>query len=910
MIKKSKNMHKIFILFLFLAISSFKGYGQDLQISISNVTCYGLSNGIVNVNLISQVNCGPGPYQYQIVGPSPSLNTVTSAVTSSTSYTFTNLAAGTYNITILVNGLACNSTTQSVIQPLALVATPTINLNSATITVNGGSTGGCANPCRGYNVLWSGGNPPMSGGSLNACPPEIITCSQNSINNTYSMTNLSPGTYTITIEDYNNCLVTSSFIMPPIPLTVSYTQVNILCYGSATGSIDLTVSGSAAPYTYLWSTGQTTEDLTNLQAGTYSVTVTDANGGTATIIATIAQPPQMLLVENHVNNFCYSGSTGSIDLTVIGGTPGYMYLWSNGQMTQDINNLPNGVYSVVVTDANNCQTSFAPIITSPPALTLTSITSINNIDITVSGGTAPYTYLWSNGSTTQDLSNLSPGAYTVMVADANGCTVTQTYTIQNQTPPLVVSLSTTNICCLGLNQGTITIIASGGNPPYNVSWAGVSPAGNEILASGGSYTILNIMAGSYTVVVTDAIGNSNSTVVTITQPLPFTLSATQINPLCPGVLSGSVNLTVGGGIAPYSYLWMGPGGFTASTQNINNLSPGVYTVAVDDACGCTLVLSIVITTPPALTLTGIVTNIACAGINSGSIDATVSGGTPGYSYAWTGPSSYTNTTQDISTLGPGTFNLTVTDANLCTITDNWTINPGPQALQLSQTNVDILCAGQSTGSIDLSVIGGTPLAGGIYNYSWTGPAGYSSSLQDISVLSNGNYSVIVTDANNCTASLTNIDITSPSAFTASGIIVNNNIDLSVGGGTPPYNYSWSNGAVTQDLPNVPPGTYIVIVTDAYNCMVSDTFVVNNASIDGNELSEIMLFPNPAMDKLTIRGGAGSLANHSFVVQDCYGRIVEVGSFESDEATVLVEHLAPGLYHLHVGLNTISFVVIH
>ena len=127
MFKKSKNMHKIFILLLFLSVSSFKGYGQDLTFAITNVTCNGLSNGIITVNLVSQVNCGPGPYQYQIVGPNPSPNTVTSAVTSSTTYTFPNLAAGTYNITILVNGLACNSTTQSVTQPPLLVATTTIN---------------------------------------------------------------------------------------------------------------------------------------------------------------------------------------------------------------------------------------------------------------------------------------------------------------------------------------------------------------------------------------------------------------------------------------------------------------------------------------------------------------------------------------------------------------------------------------------------------------------------------------------------------------------------------------------------------------------------------------------------------------------------------------------------------------
>ena len=591
MFKKSKNMHKIFILLLFLAVSSFKGYGQDLTFAITNVTCNGLSNGIITVNLVSQVNCGPGPYQYQIVGPNPSLNTVTSAVTSSTTYTFPNLAAGTYVINVLANGINCVSSTQSVTQPLALVATPTINLNSATITVNGGSTGGCANPCRGYNVLWTGGNPPMSGGSLNACPPEIITCSQNSINNTYSMTNLSPGTYTITIEDINNCMVTSNFFIPPSSLTVNSTLVNVLCNGNATGSIDLTVSGTAAPYTYLWSTGQTTQDLTNLQAGTYSVTVTDANGGTATTNATITQPQPLSLTTTSINILCHGNSTGDINLTP-------------------------------------------------------------------TGGTSPYTYLWSNGATGQDLLNLGAGIYSVTVTDANGCTATTNATItQPQSPLILSSIASNNVCFNGA--------------------------------------------------------------------------------------AGSINLSPSGGTAPYMYAWSN---------------------------------------------------------------------------------------------------------------------------------------GQTT--------------------------------QDVSGLVTGFYEVILTDANGCQTSITNIDITSPTALTVTGIIVNNNIDLSVGGGTLPYNYSWSNGAVTQDLPNVTPGTYIVIVTDANNCTVSDTFIVNNASIDGNELSEITLFPNPAMDKLTIRGGAGSLAQQSFFVQDCYGRIVAGGSFESDEATVSVEHLAPGLYYLHIGLNSISFVVIH
>ena len=225
-------------------------------------------------------------------------------------------------------------------------------------------------------------------------------------------------------------------------------------------------------------------------------------------------------------------------------------------------------------------------------------------------------------------------------------------------------------------------------------------------------------------------------------------------------------------------------------EDITGLSAGTYSVTVTDANNCTAsLLNIDITSPSALTIPGLVTQINCGGVNSGGIDVTPSGGTPGYLYAWTGPSSYTNTTQDISTLGPGTYNLTVTDANQCSLTGNWTINPGPQALQLSQTNVDVLCTGQSTGSIDLTVVGGT----GPYTYAWTGPGAYTANTQDIINLAIGNYSVVVTDAAGCTTTLSSIAITSPaSAMSLSQTNVDvlcagqstGSINLSVSGGTP------------------------------------------------------------------------------------------------------------------------------
>ncbi len=236
--------------------------------------------------------------------------------------------------------------------------------------------------------------------------------------------------------------------------TLSSTQVNVLCNGASTGSIDLTVTGGTSPYTYAWSNSATTQDISGLVAGTYTVTVTDANSCTKTLSATITQPSALALSSTQVNVLCNGNATGSIDLTVSGGTSPYTYAWSNSATTQDISGLAAGTYTVTVTDANACTKTLSATITQPSALTL-SKTQVNvlcngnatgSIDLTVSGGTSPYTYAWSNSATTQDISGLVAGTYTVTVTDANSCTKTISATI-TQPAALTASATTTNSTC-------------------------------------------------------------------------------------------------------------------------------------------------------------------------------------------------------------------------------------------------------------------------------------------------------------------------------------------------------------------------------------------------------------------------------------------------------------------------------
>ncbi len=290
------------------------------------------------------------------------------------------------------------------------------------------------------------------------------------------------GTYTVTVTDANACTKTLSatITQPAAGLALTSTQVNVLCFGGSTGSIDLTVTGGTGAYTYSWTGGATTQDLTGKASGTYTVTVTDANACTKTLSATITQPAAGLtLTSTQVNVLCFGGSTGSIDLTVTGGTSPYTYAWTGGATTQDISGKVAGTYTVTVTDANACTKTLSATITEPTVLTL-SVTTVNStcgnangsVDLTVTGGTGAYTSSWTGGATTQDLTGKVAGTYTVTVTDANACTKTISATVNNTNGP---SLSTTqvNILCFGAATGSIDLTVTGGTSPFTYAWRAV-----------------------------------------------------------------------------------------------------------------------------------------------------------------------------------------------------------------------------------------------------------------------------------------------------------------------------------------------------------------------------------------------------------------------------------------------------
>ena len=273
---------------------------------------------------------------------------------------------------------------------------------------------------------------------------------------TQDISGLTAGTYTVTVTDANGCTkTTSATVTQPSDIAPVFLTTHVTCYGGNNGAIDMSVSGGTPGYTYLWSNGATTQDLMNLTAGTYTVTVTDANSCTKAVGIIVVQPSEIIVSETHVNVLCNGASTGSIDLTASGGTGALSYDWSHiagNNNPQDPTGLAAGTYCVTVTDANGCTKTLCATIMEPPALQLSAIATNasctgladGSIDLTVSGGTPGYTYLWSNGLTTQDPSGLVAGTYTVTVTDANDCTKTTSAIVLE--PTILVISAVPSLC--------------------------------------------------------------------------------------------------------------------------------------------------------------------------------------------------------------------------------------------------------------------------------------------------------------------------------------------------------------------------------------------------------------------------------------------------------------------------------
>lgn len=816
---------------------------DNLAVNIikQNVLCFGGNTG----SAVASGSGGTAPYSF-----------VWS--TGSTNAAISNLTIGTYSVTVTdANGCTATSTT-TITQPPVLNVTlnatalvcPGANNGSATATATGGT--------QPYSYAWSNGGSGSSANNLgagvvtvtvtdangctktasatiNQAPPVEVEIETNSVfcgpedsgeatvvvnsgvppfsytwsngSTAESIENVGDGTYSVTVVDANGCSdvaevdinIVSDFSLSVIPR-------NLLCNGDNSGGILIIPAGGTPPYSFQWSTGFTGNELSDIPAGTYSVTVTETNGCTLTETITITQPPVLMASANGVNVNCFGGSNGMATVMGFGGTPPYSVMWSNGQTTATATNLSVGTYSVTLTDANFCAATTSVTITQPPTLNITVTTSTidcfgassGSATTIVTGGTPPYSYLWSNGATTANVSGLPAGTYGVTVTDALGCSnSTQTVTV-SQLPQLQITFNVTDIICVNTPIGAISATVTGGTGPYSFLWSNGST----------SSTINNLAAGTYGLTVTDINGCTTSGSETVVQSPSLMVTIADVDISCFGFNNGSATANVVGGTPPFTFTWSN----SATTASINNLTPGTYSVTVNDAAGCSGTATTTITQPTQITLTTTDTDVACFGGATGTAGCTASGGTPPYSFTWSNGALLPN----IGGLPAGNYTVTATDANGCTQTATVTITQ-PPALQITTTPLGSTCQGSSTGSASVSASGGTPP----YSINWSN----GQTTTTATGLSSGPHSVTVTDANGCSSTSTvnvsafanpgcTIAITQPITDYVNG---NGQATCTASGGTPPYSFAWSNGQNTPVAINLNSGTYTVTVTDGNGC---------------------------------------------------------------------------------------------
>ena len=563
--------------------------------------------------------------------------------------------------------------------------------------------------------------------------------------------NFGPGTYHLLITDAlgtniildaNTDITTINVTItePPV-LTATASGTNVNCFNGTNGTASVTAGGGTPGYTYSWSNGATTSSISNLAAGIYNVTVTDGNGCTKLASYEVTQPALLTATGSGTNVSCFGGSNGTATVTVGGGTSPFTYAWSNGGTTQSIPGLGIGTYNIIVTDAKGCTAQSSYQVTQPTLLTAvatgTSTTCANSATVVPNGGTAPYTYLWSNGATTQAISSLPAGTYTVTVTDNKGCIVTASCTV-TATEAFNPSASVVNASCYNTATGSITVTNVNATAPFRFSIDGVNFSAPQALP----YTFNNLAVGAYTITVRDANGCTGFVEKTITQPTQLNITLNNVQSTCFGTNTGSVNVSVSGGSPSYSYLWNGPGGYTSTQLNISNLASGQYTLTVTDSKGCPKVLQAIVPSYNEVIVSAVVTNVACKSDASGSIVISASGGDGSLNHKW----STGATTAGIFNLPAGTYRDTITNSGSgCIIIKTYTITQPSSLLKLNNPTITDVsgCDIANLGSISASATGG----GSSYQFKLNNGSYQPSGT--FNALNAGSYTVWVKDNLGC-----------------------------------------------------------------------------------------------------------------------------------------------------------------
>ncbi len=666
-----------------------------------------------------------------------------------------------------------------------------------------------------------------------------------------SVSGLCAGDYSVFLIDPAGCDTTVFFtITEPPQLSLSISSTDAVCFGICDGTAAVTVSGSPGPFEYDWQPtpgiGQGDATVEALCEGTYTVTILDASTGCDTTLSVVIDaPPQVLFQETIVDATCTAACDGSISLVVSGGTPGYTYAWSpagvTGQGTPNVSGLCAGSYTVTITDAAGCDTTANYTVGEPSPLSATlEITDVScnglcdgSVNAVVGGGTPGYTYLWTpapgGGQGTPAATGLCAGAYTLLVADSNGCDTLLEVTI-SEPPPLANAPSSTDVTCGGLCDGTATADVSGGVAPYTYAWSPSPGSGQGTAQAGG------LCPGTYTLTVTDSNGCIYTEDYLISDPVPITVVLDVVPATCPATCNGSADAVVSGGTGPYTYVWASGTITGQGTPGVSELCAGTYTLTVTDALGCDTTVAFTVTDPAPIEAQEVVVDATCADGCDGSISLVVIGGTPGYTYAWSPAGVTGQGTPNVSGLCAGSYTVTITDAAGCDTTANYTVGE-PSPLQFNLETTLPTCSGTCDAVATASAVtGGTAP----YTYSWSPAPPAGQGTGSASQLCPGAYSLTIADANGCDTTVAFIIDPAPLIVldlaltpTGCGGVCTGTATVVASGGNGGFTYDWSPDPITGDgtpsIASLCSGAYALTVTDALGCDTTLQFVISTPS---------------------------------------------------------------------------------
>ncbi len=675
---------------------------------------------------------------------------------------------------------------------LSLTSTPAscsgINDGTAQVSVTGGATP--------FSYTWS----PSGGNSANA-------------------TGLSAGIYSVNVSESNGCAATGTVTVGSGgTLTLTATSQSVSCFGGNDGSAQVSVNGGNAPYTYTWTpTGLNTATITSLSSGIYTVNVSTANGCSSTKTVSVIQGVALNTTLTSQSVSCLGASDGSVQVTVNGGLAPYSYTWSpSGINTATASALASGIYTVNISTANGCAISKTVTVGQGNSLNLTATSqsvscfgaSDGSAQVTVIGGTAPFSYTWSPiALNTPTINGISSGTYTVNVSSVNGCLGTKTISVA-QGAPLNITVSSQSVSCLGATDGSVQATANGGVGPYSYTW---TPSGLN------TASLTGLAAGNYTVQSISSNGCSGSQSVSVLPGLPLNVSVTSKNVSCFGLSDGNAQVTVNSGLAPYTYSWS-PLGLT--TASVSGLTAGSYSVQVASANGCLGTQTVVINPALPISVSVNTQSISCAGSVNGGASVLVTGGLSPYSYTWTPTGINTST---ISGLSQGTYTCFISDFNLCTSSVTIVINTVPSPTV--SANSSTVCAGSPA----------ILYAIGAVSYTWI-PGNTSTQVFSTSPLITTTYTLIGVNQFGCTDSAFTTVLVNPLPTVFAGNDTTVNMDELItltGSGSDLYGWipSGNNAALfcnyCHEITENPQYNtcYVLEAINSFNCKNWDTVCV-------------------------------------------------------------------------------------